>query len=179
MTLARKLRRFAGVALVASTLVPIAATPAAAAQPATQTYFICPTVSTNNSHGHWVIGAHGAYYVNVPVQGSTGGHVYVTVPVQVFSTAQIPAGWGLYKDLPTYPDYATNSVEGPAMILSEGIDRWLGGSALFHEGDVVGVAVNGNGTSTVTVVGSMMTPGDIGNALTIGGTVPLASGAIW
>lgn len=156
-----------------------AATAAPTAAPATQTYFICPTVSTNNANGHWVIGAHGAYYVNVPVQGSTGGHVYVTVPVQVFSKAQISAGWGLYSSLATYPNYATNSVELPAMILSEGIDRWLGGNAGFHEGDMVSVSSNGDGTSTVTVVGSMMTPDDIGNSLTIGGTIPLASGAIW
>lgn len=179
MTLASNLRRLAAVAILASSLVPVAASPVAAAQPTTQTYFICPTVSTNNANGHWVIGAHGAYYVNVPIQGSTGGHVYVTVPVQVFSNAQIPAGWGLYKDLPTYPDYATNALEHPAMILFEGITRWLGGSTLFHEGDMVSVAVNADGTSTVTVVGSMMTPGDIGNSIAIGGTIPLASGAIW
>lgn len=154
-------------------------TAAPTAAPATQTYFICPTVSTNNAQGHWVIGAHGAYYVNVPVQGSTGGHVYVTVPVQVFAKAQIAAGWGLYKDLATFPNYATNSVEHPAMILSEGITRWLGGAAGFNEGDMVAVAINADGTSTVTVVGSMMTPQDIGNAVTIQGTIPLASGAIW
>jgi len=156
-----------------------AVSPVSAAQPTTQTYFICPTVSTNNANGHWVIGAHGAYYVNVPVQGSTGGHVYVTVPTQVFDNAQIPAGWGLYKDLASFPNYATNAVEHPAMILSEGITRWLGGAAGFSEGDMVAVAINADGTSTVTVVGSMMTPQDIGNSVTIGGTIPLASGAIW
>ncbi|MFN8629271.1 MAG: hypothetical protein U0838_02830 [Chloroflexota bacterium] len=179
MILGRKIRRLAAIAFVASSIIPAAAAPVAAAQPATQTYFICPTTSLNNARGHWVIGGHGAYYVNVPVQGSTGGHVYLTVPVQVFSKAQIPAGWGLYKDLATYPNYETNSVEGPAMILAEGITRWLGGAAGFSEGDMVSVAINADGTSTVTVVGSMMTPQDVGDSITIQGTVPLASGVIW
>lgn len=182
MTRFSRIRRLVLVGLgalsVASASI-VAVSPVAAATPTTQTYFICPTVALANPHGHWVIGAHGAYYVNVPVQGSTGGHVYVTVPVQVFAQAQIPAGWGLYSSLATYPNYETNSVELPAMILSEGIDRWLGGNAGFHEGDVVTVAPNGNGTSTVSVVGSMMTPGDIGDTLTIAGSIPLASGAIW
>ena len=179
MALTHSLRRLAAVGFVVAALVPAAASPVSATTPTTQTYFICPTVSTNNSNGHWVIGAHGAYYVNVPVQGSTGGHVYITVPTQVFDKAQIAAGWGLYKDLSTYPNYATTAVEHPAMILSEGITRWLGGSAAFHEGDVLTVTINADGTSTVTVVGSMMTPGDIGSSLTIQGTIPLASGAIW
>ena len=179
MSLTSSLRRLAAVGLVAAALVPAAVSPVSAAQPATQTYFICPTVSTNNAQGHWVIGAHGAYYVNVPVQGSTGDHVYITAPTQVFAKAQIPAGWGLYKDLATFPNYETNAVEHPAMILAEGVTRWLGGSTAFHEGDMLTVAINGDGTSTVTVVGSMMTPGDIGNSLTIGGTIPLASGVIW
>jgi hypothetical protein len=139
---------------------------------------ICPTVGLNNPHGQWVIGAHGAYYVNTPVQGN-GGRVYVTVPEQVFAHAQIPAGWGLYNDLPTYPNYETNDIEAPAMVLSEGISAWLGNDPGFHEGDVVTVANNHNGTFTVTVTGSMMTPGDIGNSVTINGSIPLASGAIW
>jgi hypothetical protein len=162
-----------------------AAAPAKGAAPARETFFICPTVSLNNARGNWVIGAHGAYYVIVPLQGTNapapnGDHkVYVTVPAQVFDKAQIPAGFGLYKDLPTYPNYETNSVEKPAMLLSEGVDTWLGGAAGFMEGDVVAVTNNGDGTSTVTVVMSMMHPGDIGNSLRISGSIPLASGAIW
>ena len=84
----------------------------------TQTYFICPTVAQNNPNGMWVIGGHGGYYVIVPKQGATGSKVYLTVPVRVFSVAQIPAGWGLYSSLPTYPNF-----EGTATILSEGITR--------------------------------------------------------
>lgn len=178
-----RLGRIGGAALALVSAAAIGVSPVSAdtstSSPTTDTYFICPVVSTNNASGHWVIGQHGAYYVNVPIQGSTGGHVYITVPVQVFANAQIPAGWGLYKDLATYPDYATNAVEHPAMILAEGITRWLGGAAGFSEGDVVTVALNGDGTSTVTVVGSMMTPQDVGDAVTIGGTIPLAAGAIW
>ena len=140
----------------------------------TQTYFVCPTVAQNNPHGMWVIGGHGGYNVIVPHQGATGSKVYLTVPVQVFSVAQIPAGWGLYSSLPTYPNF-----EGTATILSEGITRWLSDSPLFHEGDMVSVVNLGNGTYSVTVVGSMMTPEDIGNSVTIDHPIPLASGAIW
>ncbi len=175
---------FAGAASAATT-AGTSTTSTQNAAPTKETFFICPTVSLNNARGNWVIGAHGAYYVIVPLQGSNapapnGDHkVYVTVPAQVFDKAQIPAGFGLYKDLPTYPNYETNSVEKPAMLLSEGISTWLGGAAGFMEGDVVAVTNNGNGTSTVTVVMSMMTPADIGNSITISGTIPLSSGAIW
>lgn len=141
--------------------------------PAKQTYFICPTVSLNNPGGMWVIGMHGAYYVRIPRKGS-GTKVFLTVPVKVFSRAQIPAGWGLYKDLPTYPNF-----EGTAHLLSEGITRWLGGPPGFNEGDMADVVNNGDGTYTVTVVGSMLNPGDIGSSVTIDHPIPLASGAIW
>jgi len=32
--------------------------------------FICPAVSLHNAQGTWVIGAHGAYYVNVVTRGT-------------------------------------------------------------------------------------------------------------
>jgi len=59
------------------------------------------------------------------------------------------------------------------MLLSEGVDAWLGGNPDFSEGDMVAVADNSNGTSTVTVVGGM-TPEHIGNSVTISGSFPLA-----
>jgi len=75
---------------------------------------ICPTVSTKNPNGMWVVGTHGVYYVLMPENGENE-HIHVEVPVFVENLAQIPAGWGLYKDLPTYPYF-----EGMAMVLPEG-----------------------------------------------------------
>ena len=44
---------------------------------------------------------------------------------------------------------------------------------------MVSVVNLGSGSYSVTVIGSMMTPGDIGNSVTIDHPIPLASGAIW
>jgi hypothetical protein len=57
--------------------------------------------------------------------------VYLTILVSVPSLAQVPAGWGLYKDLPSYPNF-----EGMAVLLSEGISTWLGDPAGWTEGDM-------------------------------------------
>ena len=141
----------------------------ATAAPVTETYFVCPTVSTNNAHGMWVIGRHGGYYVLIPRQGGAndGSKVFLTVPVAVFNVAQIPAGWGLYSSLPSYPNF-----EGTAVLLSEGIDTWLGNPPGWQEGDMALVAHNSNGTYTVTNL-------RLFEDIVIQTPVPLASGAIW
>jgi hypothetical protein len=140
-----------------------------AAAPVKETYFICPSVSTNNSHGMWVVGAHGAYYVLVPTKGgaNAGSKVYLTVPVSVPNQAQIPAGWALYKDVPSYPNF-----EGMAGLLSEGISTWLGSPDGWQEGDGAMVVNNGDGTYTVTNARLMQ-------SITISSPIPLASAAVW
>lgn len=134
-----------------------------------ETYFICPSVSTHNTHGMWVVGAHGAYYVLVPTQGGANGgsKVYLTIPVSVPSLAQIPAGWALYKDVPSYPNF-----EGMAGLLAEGISTWLGSPAGWEEGDGAMVVNNGDGTYTVTNARLMQ-------SITITHPIPLASAAVW
>jgi hypothetical protein len=135
----------------------------------TETYFICPSVSTHNDHGMWVIGHHGAYYVHIPTQGGTNANskVYLTVPVTVASLAQIPAGWGLYKDYPSYPNFV-----GMAGLLSEGIDTWLGSPAGWQEGDGAMITDNGDGTYDVMNTRTLET-------ITIDRPIPMASAAIW
>jgi hypothetical protein len=134
-----------------------------------ETYFICPSVSTHNPNGMWVIGTHGGYYVTIPTKGgaNAGSRVYLTIPVQVANIAQIPAGWALYKDLPSYPYFV-----GMAGLLSEGISTWLGSPAGWQEGDGAMVMDNGDGTYTVTNARLMET-------ITITQPIPLASTAIW
>lgn len=140
---------------------------ALAGTPTQGTYFICPAVSTNNAHGMWVIGTHGAYYVLIPTQGNTGSKVYLTIPVQVASRAQIPAGWALYNSLPSYPNFV-----GMAGLLAEGISTWLGSPAGWQEGDGAIVMDNGNGSYTVTNV-------RLNQSITINHPIPLASAAVW
>ncbi len=150
-------------------VIALAPSVALAGAPTTQTYFVCPSVSTHNDHGMWVIGKHGAYYVNIPIQGgaNTGSKVYLTIPVQVASLAQVPAGWGLYKDYPSYPNFV-----GMVGLLQEGIDTWLGSPAGWQEGDGAIVMDNGNGTYTVT---DMM----LNQSIVIDHPIPLASAAVW
>ncbi len=137
--------------------------------PSTDTFFICPTVSTNNAQGMWVIGTHGGYYVLVPSQGGANGgsKVYLTIPVTVTDLAQIPAGWGLYKDLPTYPNF-----EGTATLLAEGIATWLGSPSGWQEDDMATVVNNGNSTYIVTNLTR-------GGSVIINHPIPLASAATW
>jgi hypothetical protein len=137
--------------------------------PVKQTYFVCPSVCSHNPHGMWVVGAHGGYYVLIPSKGGAndGSKVFLTVPVQVASLAQIPAGWALYKSLPSYPNF-----EGMAVLLAEGIDTWLGSPAGWTEGDMAAVINNGDGTYTVM----NLTRSD---AILIDHSIPLASAAVW
>ncbi len=162
----RRLPLLGAVTLLAA-LAALLPARAAAATPTTQTYFVCPSVSLQNPNGMWVIGQHGRYYVHVPIQGATGSKVYLTIPVQVFSLAEIPAGWGLYSSLPSYPNFV-----GTATLLQEGIDRWLGSPSGWNEGDLAMVIDNGNGTYTVHDL-------TINASVTIDQPIPLASAAVW
>ena len=165
---------FAILALV-SMLALVLPGAALADQPVREEYFICPSVSTHNPNGMWVMGTHGAYYVIVPNKGGpNAGKVFLTVPVTVPDLAQVRAGWGLYKDLPTYPNF-----EGNVVLLGEGIDTWLdGGLAGWVEGDMATVEKIGDVTYLVTNHGPMMDPVEKG-AVTIDNPIPLASAAVW
>jgi hypothetical protein len=153
------------------TLLVSAALPgvAFADSPSKETFFICPSVSTHNVNGKWVIGAHGAYYVLVPTKGGTNNDskVYLTIPVSVPNLAQIPAGWALYHDLPFYPNF-----EGTAILLEEGISTWLGSPSGWEEFDMALVVNNGDGTYTVTNLTR-------GESVTISQPIPMASAAAW
>lgn len=144
---------------------------ALAAGPVTrETFFICPSVSIQNSRGMWVVGAHGSYYVLVPTKGRTADKVYLTIPVQVPNLAQIPAGWALYNSLPSYPNF-----EGMAVLLQEGVDTWIGSANVFgwSEGTMVSVMNNGNGTYMIVNLNNA------GETVTIDHSIPLASAAVW
>jgi len=156
--------------LVVLALTLIAGTVAVAQNtPTTNTYFVCPTVSTNNGNGMWVIGYHGGYYVLVPKKGeiNDGSKVFLTIPVRVFSLAQVPAGWGLYSSLPSYPNFVAT-----ATLLAEGIERWLASPAGWQEGDMAVVATNSDRTYTVTNI-------RLAQQIVINSPIPLASGAVW
>jgi hypothetical protein len=142
---------------------------ASAAPPVKEEFFICPSVSTHNDRGMWVTGAHGAYYVLVPTKGgaNAGSKVFLTVPVSVPDRAQVPAGWALYKDVPTFPNF-----EGMTVFLAEGISTWLGSPAGWEEFDMGSVTNNGDGTYTVMNASK-------GLSITIDQPIPLASAAIW
>lgn len=113
------------VVIVAAVLVGFVAVGAASAGgqgPKTSDLWICPSTSTNNENGMWVVGAHGAYYILKPGTASDlwPDILNPTANLQQYAphvedVAQIPAGWGLYKDFPTYPYF-----EGDAMVLDDG-----------------------------------------------------------
>lgn len=117
------------VAVVAAFVIGFATVGAATAQgqgPKTSDLWICPSVSTNNENGMWVVGAHGAYYILKPGTASDlwpdilnpTANLKQYAP-HVEDVAQIPAGWGLYKDFPTYPYF-----EGDAMVLDDGFEEF-------------------------------------------------------
>lgn len=88
--------------------------------------WICPSVSTNNPNGMWVVGHHGAYYIIKPGTASPKWPMILKPTenleehaARVEHLAQIPAGWGLYTDFPTYPYF-----EGWAMVLPEGSETF-------------------------------------------------------
>lgn len=133
---------------------------------------VCRRIQPKWDVGH---GAHGAYYVIVPTQGGANENskVFLTVPVSVPDKAQVPAGWGLYKDLDTFPNF-----EGMVVLLGEGIDTWLGSPAGWAEEDVAHVINNGDGTYTVMNMGPMNDPMDKGSVI-LTEPIPLASAAVW
>ena len=172
----KKTSRFLMVAILAlSILSVIAPSVVNAKAPDKEEFFICPSVSTHNQNGMWVMGAHGAYYVLVPTKGGANENskVFLTVPISVPDKAQVPAGWALYKDVETYPNF-----EGMVVLLGEGIDTFLGSPIGWEEEDVAKVMNKGDGTYTVMNMGSMMNPSDKGS-IVIDYPIPLASAAIW
>jgi hypothetical protein len=158
------------ILILASLLALVIPSVALAAPPDREEFFICPSVSTHNPHGMWVMGAHGAYYVLVPTKGGANENsvVFLTVPVTVPDRAQVPAGWALYKDVPTYPNF-----EGKVTLLGEGIDTWLGSPSGWAEGDMATVENNGDGSSYT------VTNHTRGESITIYEPIPLASAAVW
>lgn len=180
------------VALAILVALPVAAN-AAPLSPDTGTeIFVCPSTSTHNTAGNWVVGAHGAYYVLIPTRGpdGTGGRVFVPVPEKVANLAQTPAGWALYKDV--FPDAfevdgSASEVSGfftgtagdemgqtnkPAVLLGEGIENWLGNPNGWDEFDMATVVDNGDGSYTV----HNMT---VDESITIGSPIPAASAVFW
>lgn len=155
-----------GVALLVIAAISGGAYASSASQDKTP-FMVCPSVSLNNDQGMWTIGGHGAYYVIMKTNPSTGEPITANVPMQVANRAQIPAGYGLYKDYPSYPNFA-----GDAKIMSEGIATWLGGAPGFSEGDMVQVTINNDGTTTVYDVTTSATA-------TVNGYIPLASAVFW
>jgi hypothetical protein len=74
----------------------------------------------------WVVGTHGAYYILKP--GTTSPKwpdiLNPTANLELHAShvedlAQVSAGWGHYKDFPTYPYF-----EGDAMVLPDGAAAW-------------------------------------------------------
>jgi hypothetical protein len=163
------------IAILAVSFAFFGPSTALAAAPEREEFFICPSVSTHNPNGMWVMGAHGAYYVLVPRKGGANNDslVFLTVPVTVPDQAQVPAGWALYKDLPTFPNF-----EGMVVLLGEGIDTWLDSPDGWTEFDMAKVVNNDDGTYTVMNMGPMTDPTDKGS-VTINDPIPLASAAVW
>lgn len=164
-----KLRKVAIFFALTFIVVLASAAPAISAPPDKATFFICPSVSTHNSNGMWVIGTHGGYYVRIPAKGgiNAGSKVFLTIPVFVTGLAQIPAGWALYNTLPSYPNF-----EGMGVLLAEGITVWLGDPYGWMEGDMATVMNNGDGTYAVTNL-------RLFESITIGHPIPLASAVMW
>lgn len=119
------------VAISAALLVTVAVTviagPPDGRGPKTGEIWICPSVSTNNPNGMWVVGGHGAYYILKPGTASPNWPMILNPTgnlemhaAHVEDVAQIRAGWGLYKDLPSYPYLDTG--DGMAVVLDDGAE---------------------------------------------------------
>jgi hypothetical protein len=166
-----------GVLAVAVLLMALPAMAAATPPTGDDGPFVCPSVSLNNANGMWVIGDHGAYWVLVPNRGSTSDKVFVKDPKNM--EAQTTAGYGLYKDYPSYPDYVTQTGDMGAVLLVEGLHWFPGAPDTWGEGDMLVIHDNGNGTYHVMNMGNpMMGAGPKGD-LTINGAVPLWSAVFW
>lgn len=96
--------------------------------PETGDIWICPSVSTNNPNGMWVIGGSGAYYIIKP---GTASHKWPDIlnptgnlemhAAHVEDLAQVNAGWGLYHKHPSYP-YLTATGDVYAVVLDDGAE---------------------------------------------------------
>ena len=167
-------RLMLGMLAVAAMLLAVPAMASATPPTADDGPFVCPSVSLNNANGMWVIGGHGAYWVLVPNRGSTNDKVFVKDPKNM--EAQTTAGYGLYKDYPSYPNYVTQSGDMGAMLLSEGLG-WFGTPDGWGEGDMLTIHDNGDGSYAVHNMGGMMGPKDL--TITINSPVPLWSAVFW
>lgn len=130
-------------ALLSFAFVLTSITPAFAG-PKTGEIWICPSVSTKNPNGMWVIGGSGAYYIIKPGTASPKWPMILN-PTQnlekhaahVEDQAQIRAGWGLYHDLPSYPYLDTG--DGMAVVLDDGSEFvnnefgiWIDPMSMIH-----------------------------------------------
>lgn len=93
--------------------------------PKTGDVWICPSVPTKNPNGMWVIGGRGAYYIIKPGTASDKWPMILNPTknleehaARVHDQAQVPAGWGLYSDLESYPYLDTG--DGMAVVLHHG-----------------------------------------------------------
>lgn len=92
--------------------------------PETSDIWICPSVSTDNPNGMWVIGGHGAYYIIKPGTSSPNWPMILNPTgnleehaSHVEHKAQHAAYKGLYRDL-TYLDTG----DGIAVVLDDGVE---------------------------------------------------------
>lgn len=106
----RRKGRLLGLLMAVMSVMALLPAAASAAPPSGDEYpvFICPAINTHNARGTWVIGAHGAYYVNIVVRGretdpapgvQNKNFVKVSEDSRAVAKAQIPAGFALYQDV--------------------------------------------------------------------------------
>ena len=157
------------IAILAASFAFFGPSTALAAPPVREEFFICPSVSTHNPNGMWVMGAHGAYYVLIPTKGGANDNslVFLTVRKSPLYILLSPSVKIHIKDLPTFPYF-----EGMVVLLGEGIDTWLGSPAGWEEFDMAMVMNNGNDSYDVYNKTRDET-------ITIYSPIPLASAAVW
>ena len=141
--------------------------------------FICPATSLHNDRGLWVVGSHGAYYVQILTRGTPepmkANKVFVKVNDQghAVEQAQVPAGYALYGDVFPEGYFVTGRSGGDvAMLLGEGIDNWLPSDSTCSEGAMVTVEAVGDGTFRVTDAMDKV-------YVEFSGLIPLAAGVFW
>lgn len=159
-------------ALLATVAGTVAAGPPDGRGPKTGEIWICPSVSTNNPNGMWVVGGHGAYYILKPGTASPNWPMILNPTgnlemhaAHVEHMAQIPAGWGLYKDLPSYPYLETG--EGMAVVLDDGAEFIL---------DEFGIDI---APMTMIHVVPSDTPSYDAGSMTLMANLPLKSAVFW
>lgn len=131
---------------------------------------VCPSVGLKNPNGMWVIGGHGAYFVMMLMDPTTGRFKMVSVPERVDDQAQIASAWGHYHSIPTYPNF-----QGMAILMGTG---WVAFLSEVQEGADIGaehmvqVTINADHTTTIEDMETHAT-------VTIAGTIPLGSAVFW